>query len=119
MATKSSGGDFDGTITFDETYENAGNGMDASSGIFTTPEEGVYLFGIKGTTAQESNDWTRISVYSDDDWIFQISDGNKADTWNNIGATWIWRMAKDEKVRLEVDNNQLAVHFWGFRISEL
>ena len=121
MAIKDSEGDFDGTITFDYTYSNAGNGMDASSGIFTTPEEGVYLFGIKGNTAQEPNDWTRISVYSNDDFIHQISDGNKADTWNNIGGTWLWRMFKDEKVRLEVDNNKLCenFHFWGFRISEL
>ena len=122
-AEKSSGGDFSGWITFNDVFINEGNGMDGNSGIFTSPENGYYLFGFKAATSLNSKDWTRVKVYLNDEFKFQISDGNSADIWNNIAATWVWGLAKGSTVRLKVDHHKLdasgeMVIFWGLRISD-
>ena len=122
-AEKNSGGDFSGWITFTSAFINVGNGLNANTGIFQAPEAGSYLFGVKGSTARDSKDFTTVTVYHNNDLKFQISDGNKADEWNNIGATWLWQLSKDDTVRLKVHYHKLSaikadkVLFWGFRIS--
>merc|ERR1712062_766480 len=53
-AVRSSSGNLDsGTITYDSLTTNIGNGMDASTGIFTAPTSGLYMFTFSAVTAYE------------------------------------------------------------------
>ena len=95
--------------------------MDGSSGIFKVPESGRYLFGFKAKTAK-TKDWARVQVYINDSHTISITEGNEADIWNSIGATWLFQLIKDSTVRLKVTHHKLnaqSILFWGFRISEV
>ena len=103
--------------------------MRGTTGTFTAPEDGYYVFGFKGATGRHSKSWTVVHVYLGNTWKSQISDGNQSDSSNNITGTWIWALRKGESVRLKVPYHKLSVWntgrdkekvlFWGFRISEL
>ena len=49
-AERTEGGNFDGTITFDNSNINVGGGMDYQNGRFQTPLTGVYSFTFSGIT---------------------------------------------------------------------
>ena len=98
---------------------NEGQGFDVSTGTFTVPEAGIYLFGLKATSGS-GKDWTRINAYRDDIVSTSITEGNGKDVWNNLSATWITGYSKGSKIRLKVEHNNVDdyILWWGVRISE-
>jgi len=105
-------------ITFEKLSELRGGGFDKSSGTYTVPEDGIYIFGLKATSGSQLA-WTQIDFYKNnalDQTV--VTDVNDKDNFNNLGTTWIDTLKKGDEVRLKVGlgsvNGYLA--WWGVRI---
>ena len=75
-AVRTSSGDMgsSGTITYDSLTTNIGNGMDASTGKFTAPTSGLYMFTFSGISASKNTAEVTIQVWKNDSRIFVIDD---------------------------------------------
>ena len=105
-------------ITFEDMYDYRGGGFDLSSGTYTVPEDGIYLFGLKAKSGSQL-DWTQIILSLNDiEAQTVVTDGNEKDYWNNLGTTWTDTLKKGDEVRLKVDKGIVDDYFswWGFRI---
>ena len=112
-AWKNSGGDSNGTITFDGVNDCDG-GFDASSGTYTVPEDGIYIFGLRARSG-EALAGTQIHFYKNDDVDCSVvSDGNKEDTWNNLGTAWMSTLEKGDKIYLNVDGDGTVDEYLGW-----
>ena len=62
-AVRSSSGDMDrGTITYDSLTTNIGNGMDASTGQFTCPTSGLYMFTFSAVSGDTNTAEVTIAI---------------------------------------------------------
>ena len=110
-ARRTSGGDFDGPITYDIIDINIGGGMQ-SNGKFIAPESGTYGFtfsamtGLLDMTATDKS-MTRVEVFKDGNFHHDIYDGNVADYGNNINSSWMMKLAKGQVVHLKVTFGKL------------
>ena len=95
-----------------------GGGFDSSSGTYTVPEDGIYIFGLKATSGSQLA-WSQIDFYKNNvlDHTVVI-DGNEKDFWNNLGTTWTDTLNKGDKLRLKVSHGTVDgyLHWWGVRI---
>jgi len=105
-ARKTSGGHFDGAITYDIVDINEGAGFDQQSGKFRAPEGGTYFFAFSGVTGT-SKSLTYVRVYKDGSQHHVIVDDNVADTGNNINGSWMSSLSKGEEVHLRVYTGKL------------
>ena len=113
-AWKSSGGDFNGWITFDGVTELRGGGIHASSGIYTVPEDGIYIFGLRARSGSKLV-LTRINFYKNDAVNRTVvTEGNKEDTWNNLGTAWMSTLEKGDKIYLNVDEDGTVGQYLGW-----
>ena len=98
-------------ITFTETKANIGGGMDPDSGVFTTPVAGIYSFSFSART-DDSDPYTNIAVYKNDVYLFRISDYNNSgqNNFGNISYSWVFTLAKNDKIHLKVSKNGLDVY---------
>ena len=95
-----------------------GGGFDSSSGTYTVPEDGIYIFGLKAKSGSQLAS-SRIDFYRNNAYVqVVVYEGNEKDYWNNLGTTWIDTLKKGDEVRLKVGlgsvNGYLA--WWGVRI---
>ena len=98
--------DVTGDLTFDQVDINIGNGFDGSSGIFKAPVSGIYKISFSGQSSFGRFDNTYIWVVKNGDEILKIWDSNdaeKADV-NNVSYTWIMRLVKGDKLKLNSMN---------------
>ena len=115
---KSKGPDFNDWFTFDGVSDLRGGGFHASSGIYTVPEDGIYIFGLKAGSGSALGH-TRIEYYKNNVYDQRVVfDGNDKDNWNNLGTTWTDTLKKGDQVRLKVIKGTVDKYlaWWGFRI---
>ena len=109
-------------ITFDVLTEHRGGGFDTSSGIYTVPEDGIYIFGLRANSGKSST-WTKIAFCRNDKplylVVFEGNMGNIKDNYNNLGSAWTDTLKKGDKVRLQVDRGTVnaLLSWWGVRIN--
>ena len=108
-AYKTSGGDFSGTITYDDVDINEGAGFNKQTGKFRAPEGGTYFFTFSGETGYPKS-WTYVCVYKDGSLHHDIYDGNTADWGNNINGSWMFSLSKGEEIHLEVTFGKLRAN---------
>ena len=111
-------GDFNGWITsFDGVSVLRGGGFHASSGIYTVPEDGIYIFGLKARSGSQLTR-SRIDFYKNNVAQTVVADGNVKDKYNNLGTTWTDTLKKGDKLRLKVYHGTVNgyIHWWGVRI---
>ena len=96
---------FNGPITYDTIDINIGGGM-RSNGKFIAPESGTYGFTFSGRTGNEKSA-TKVVVNLDNNIHHYIWDGNAADDYNNINGSWMMKLAKGQRVHLEVTYGKL------------
>ena len=102
-----------GDLIFDRVDINIGDGFDGSSGIFTVPVSGIYKMSFSGQSANVRFDITSIRVYKNGDQMFNILDSNDAEKvgTNNVSYTWIMRLVKGDKLKLESVNYLYADNY--------
>merc|ERR1711982_260052 len=93
-AVRSSSGNMGsrGTITFDSLTTNIGNGMDSSTGKFTCPTSGLYMFTFSAVSSNLNADELTIIVKKNGSQMFLIDD--EEGTYSgakerNIAYSWI------------------------------
>ena len=106
---KTSGGDFDGKITYDIVDINEGAGFDKQTGKFRAPEGGTYFFTFSGMTGYPKSP-TYVYVYKGGSRHHYIYDGNTADYGNNINGSWMTSLSKGEEIHLEVVGGTLRAY---------
>ena len=105
-AQKAEGFNVKGFLTFDRVDINIGDAFNGSSGIFNVPVSGIYKLNFSGQSAYERNDVTRVKVYKNGSYILGIWDSNegKHGDGNNVSYTWIMKLVKGDKLKLESVN---------------
>ena len=79
--------DFNDFITFDGLSDFNG-GFDKSSGTYTVPEDGIYIFGLQAKSGSQLAS-SRIDFYRNNAYVQAVVyEGNEKDYWNNLGTTW-------------------------------
>ena len=91
----------DGVITWDTTHLNIGNAMNAATGVFTVPKDGVYTFHFSGMKTSDvssmfillrlngnevgrgdaGGEWSSVSIHS----TLSLKSGDKVDVMH-IGS---------------------------------
>ena len=111
--------DFKDWITgFEVLTEYRGGGFDSSSGTYTVPEDGIYIFGLKAVSGSQFA-WSQINFYRNNAVVQSVvTDGNKEDNYNNLGSTWTATLKKGDKLRLKVTSGTVRawLHWWGVRM---
>ena len=86
---------------FDEFLANYGSSLDLASGIFTTPQPGIYEFSFAMFHSWKSD--ARIQVWKNDVqeltfWSYANSDSGNDDT---LSATWLMTLQKSDRIKLK------------------
>ena len=114
------------TITFDKLVTNYKDAMDISSGKFTAPKKGVYLFSVSAVSSNIEG-YVKIQVTKNDNKLFWIDDGEGGNTPNgkqrNIAYVWMSELNSDDTIHLQIFSgsgyvglhvcNDDFVHFTG------
>ena len=111
-AVRSSSGNMgsSGTITFDSLTTNIGNGMDSSTGKFTTPTSGLYMFTFSAVSANTNTVEVTIYVKKNDVVLFVIDDEEDEKSGaneRNIAYSWMLDLSTDDIVHLEMNTGGL------------
>ena len=123
-AVRTSSGDINsGTITYDSLTTNIGNGMDASTGKFTAPTSGLYMFTFSGISASKNTAEVTIQVWKNDSRIFVIDDEEDKKSGaneRNIAYSWMFDLSMGDTVHLTISGglhaeggNSDQAHFTG------
>ena len=114
----------DGSVTFDESVINIGNGMDIQSGNFSAPIPGYYYFSFSGT-AYDPDSYLDVVVciHKNGEILYTIQDfnGSKGDGQNhntnnniqyrNLAHTWITKLQKNDIIHLDVLYGSLSTGY--------
>ena len=99
------------TITYSGAIINHRSGMDTSTGIFTAPRSGVYLFSFSGQTENDSGR-TKIDVMKvkknggdESKYVTIMNDADK--DYHNIGYTWMMNLVAGDQMYMKVVSNAL------------
>ena len=124
-AVRSSSGNMgsSGTITYDSLATNIGNGMDSSTGKFTCPTSGLYMFTFSAVSSNVNADELTIKVMINGGQIFVIDDEEDKKSGaneRNIAYSWMLDLSTDDIVHLEMSSGGLhaegvgdQAHFTG------
>ncbi|KAL4239845.1 positive regulation of adiponectin secretion [Mactra antiquata] len=104
------------TVLFDNVHYNAGSAYDPSTGVFTCPRSGMYLFSIyvSATTATEANIEIKINGR---DYIAAVSEPILAQQDTTGGNTLVQHIQQGDSVWVEtigVNNQHLYKHYTSF-----
>merc|ERR1712062_501631 len=99
-AVRTSGGNFQGDITYDRLDVSIGGGFDIRSGVFVVPTSGVYRLSFSAQSGSEKYKFTRVYIKKNGSTIFNIWDSNEADDINNISYTWVMNLTQGDRVNL-------------------
>ena len=112
------GKEFNDWITFKGTTDYRGGGFDLSSGTYTVPEDGLYIFGLRAKSGSQLA-WTQINFYINNVLTYTVvDDANLKGVENNLGTTWTDTLKKGDRIRLKVDHGTVwsNLGWWGVRI---
>ena len=112
------GKEFNDWITFKGTTDYRGGGFDLSSGTYTVPEDGLYIFGLRAKSGSQLA-WTQINFYINNVLTYTVvDDANLKGVENNLGTTWTDTLNKGDRIRLKVDHGTVwsNLGWWGVRI---
>ena len=117
-AVRSSSGNMGsrGTITFDSLTTNIGNGMDSSTGKFTCPTSGLYMFTFSAVSSNVNADELTIKVMINGGQIFVIDDEEDKKSGaneRNIAYSWMLDLSTDDIVHLEMSSGGLHAEVVG------
>lgn len=89
--------------------------------MFRAPEAGTYGFSCSSLTGNVKQ-WTRVDVYKGGRLNHAFHDGNSSIEYNNIGASWMFKLRQREEVCLVVHGKLHAssdsfVHFTGWLLK--
>ena len=99
---KTSGGTFNGDITFDRLDINIGGGFDIRSGVFVVPTSGTYRLSFSGQSGYQKYEYTHVNVKKNGSRIFAIWDSNDAEKADakNLSYTWLMNLTQGDRVNL-------------------
>ncbi|BFZ00761.1 hypothetical protein BsWGS_03800 [Bradybaena similaris] len=111
-------------VKFPNVVVNSGNGYDSSTGIFTAPIAGYYVFHVHGLAYRNAGFWFRI--YHND--VPRASaHGSSSDSWAMGGNTVGLKVKKYDRIyvrnvnaaaKLRSDGEQHYASFTGYKIGE-
>ena len=104
-------------LTFYELAEYRGGGFDTSSGTYTVPEDGLYIFGLQATSHLLGK-LILINFYKNNADEYLVAFDTSGDSLNALGTTWTDTLKKGDKIRLKLDLGYLdgCPSWWGVRI---
>ena len=105
-------------LAFKELTEYRGGGFDTSSGTYTVPEDGLYIFGLQARSSILDK-LTLINFYKNNAEAEEYTVALAMDTWNALGTTWTDTLKKGDKIRLKLDLGDFldgCPSWWGVRI---
>ena len=100
-----------GTIKYDRTILDEGKNMDPTTGIFSAPKDGIYLFGIDGHKCS-GNAKAQIVVYHNGKEVKSIDHSDKEAQSTQITSFWTLEMKAADTVYL-VNNMKSSLYTLG------
>ena len=105
-------------LAFKELTEYRGGGFDTSSGTYTVPEDGLYIFGLQATSHLLGK-LILINFYKNNADEYLVAFDTSGDSLNALGTTWTDTLKKGDKIRLKLDLGDFldgCPSWWGVRI---
>ena len=90
---------FDSPILFNTEKLNDGGAMDKTTGIFTAPKSGTYLFDFSGVSDPQHGVFSVVFYVNGDKKGSTLADGLAQLT---VTLPSIWHLSKDDKVKLSI-----------------
>jgi len=85
-------------VTFDDVITNIGGAYDVTSGVFTAPVFGTYLFSL--TLVCGPNSAMHVGIMKNDRTVFSSLCNGRNDAQNQNGGTTIIHLDKDDRVNV-------------------
>ena len=96
-------------ITYNQIWENVGDGLDITTGIFTCPVDGTYKFTFAASGYREGPDSAQVLLNGVHQFlIYSWIDGNYL---SNLSHTWTFALKQNDIVNLRVSNGELYINF--------
>ena len=125
-AYKQEGDTFSGDVTYTGLVENVGGGMDTATGIFTTPQDGLYMFSFSGVTHRREDYIVRLRIYKNGGEEFDIytSQNKEYDVFEStISHTWLSDLKVGDKIQLKLEqgymfsDDDVRISFNGYLVK--
>ena len=107
-------------ITYNQIWENVGDGLDMSTGIFTCPVSGTYKFTFTADAYNPSYNSAEVLLNGVHQFlIYSQIDGN---VHSNLSHTWTFTLKQNDIVNLRVERGEiyldgnLRITFTGYMI---
>ena len=107
-------------ITYNQIWENVGDGLDMSTGIFTCPVSGTYKFTFTADALNHGADSAEVLLNGVHQFlIYSNIDGN---IHSNLSHTWTFTLKQNDIVNLRVERGEiyldrnLRITFTGYMI---
>ena len=103
-AYKAGYGWFSGDVTYTTLVENVGDGLDISTGVFTAPHSGLYMFSFSGRANYEHlvrHTGVQININGEEAFTLQgITEAGRVDVV--ISHTWFSHLEVNDKISIKV-----------------
>ena len=112
-AYKAEGSFFSGNVTYATLVENVGDGLDISTGVFTTPLSGLYMFSFSGRTYNSNPEgspgsWTKVGINVNGVQEFEIGCfTTELMNDEHLSHTWLSHLQVNDKVSLKIPYGQM------------
>ena len=112
-AYKAEGRFFSGNVTYATLVENVGDGLDISTGVFTTPLSGLYMFSFSGRTYNSNPEgspgsWTKVGINVNGVQEFEIGCfTTELMNDEHLSHTWLSHLQVNDKVSLKILYGQM------------
>ena len=112
-AYKAEGSFFSGNVTYATLVENVGDGLDISTGVFTTPLSGLYMFSFSGRTYNSNPEgspgsWTKVGINVNGVQEFEIGCfTTELMNDEHLSHTWLSHLQVNDKVSLKILYGQM------------
>ena len=101
-------------ITYNQIWENVGDGLDITTGIFTCPVDGTYKFTFTADAYDVGYDSAEVLLNGVRQFlIYSEIDGNHH---SNLSHTWTFTLKQNDIVNLRVFDGELYINV-NFRIT--
>ena len=100
-----------GTIKFDRTAFDTGKKMNITSGIYSAPKDGLYLFGVDGHKCS-GNALAEVRVYHNKVLVKSVSHSDATPQSTQLTSFWTLEMKTGDQVYL-VNNQATSLYTLG------